>query len=751
MTSKRPIRPIACICMAVLLCCSAAWASAQPTVADMLRVYYDSANKYDFVEPDTALMYFKKIRNLLNQKELKKYWPADSIQKKWIQVNQSIATCYNIIGQYDTAMVYYETSLKKARERRDTLMILTNISNRAIAYMNCGQQEQALNSYYDVIELAKNNKKYKRQLAASYNNIATFYETHSAVKDFDKALEYRYKYLNIQKERYATEKNKERSLALGYTNLGLLYNKLNQKDSAYHYAQLAIPMQEKIQDLRALGTTLSIIGGLYEKDSLLEEALSIYQKSADYAKLSGYRPVYVERITDVAKIHVRLAEKTASSAQRNSYLEQAVQHATEAFELSNEMGLLFDKNEAIKTLADAYMMQKKYKQATSYLTLCLELSDSLHNKEAADNVYKLENKYISERNQLLQKDKETTEQLMKSRETTLMIVVIASILLLAMLVIIYQRMRMVSRQREEIAEQKELILLQKEEVEAQRDFANKQREEIAEQKELILLQKEEVEAQRDFAAKQRKEIMSSISYAKRIQDAVLPNLPPDLPIFVLYMPRDIVSGDFYWCSQHGDTTLLAVADCTGHGVPGACMSMLGLSYLREISLLQIDNTPAQMLDTMRLKVIAALGQTGSMGEARDGMDITVCKLNNRTGELLFASAYNPLLVVPREGEPYTIKGDRQPIAYSHNPKPFSLQSLQLQPGDAFYMMSDGLKDLFSPDNQKFSYKRIVSTLSEMRSAPMSAQLDRLQTDAERWRGSNKQTDDITLMGFRYLS
>ena len=248
-----------------------------------------------------------------------------------------------------------------------------------------------------------------------------------------------------------------------------------------------------------------------------------------------------------------------------------------------------------------------------------------------------------------------------------------------------------------------------------------------------------MEAQRDFASKQRMEIINSVNYAKRLQNAVLPNLPDDLPMFVLYLPRDIVSGDFYWYSRHGSTLLLAVADCTGHGVPGACMSMLGLSYLRELSISHIGSTPAQMLDLMRQMIIGSLDQTGTAGEQRDGMDLTMCKLNTSTHELQFASAHNPLLVVPSQGEPYTIKGDRQPISYHHNMKPFTNQTLQLQPGDTFYMMSDGLKDLFNSDDQKYSYNRIKSNLEQMRGEPMPQQLERLHTDVLQWSASRWTT------------
>lgn len=712
MIPLRQISKTAFFCIAALLCYTNT--TAQTSLYDSLKTCKEIANNYYLEDSDSALYYFKKVNAILNNKEIKNYYPNDSIQNKLMINNQCIATCYNILGQFDSAMFYYDLSLNTARERHDTSLMLANLSNRSIAYMNYGHQEKALNSYYEIISITEKNKKYIKYLAAAYNNIATFYDSRSAVKEYDKAFEYRRKALATDIKR-----NDEEAIARDYTNLGDLFNRLKFYDSAQHYLQLAVPIHEKHNNYQALALTAAIFGDLYEKDSIFDQALIQKQKATDYAKKSGYKVAYVANAVELADFYIKLS-KTTNSTERSKYIKQAVAIGSEAFNLSSEIGALFEKHEAAKTLSHAYSMLNDYKKAFAFLSRSKEINDSIRSEEAADNAYKIENKYISERNQLLQKDKENTEKLMKSRETTLIIVIIGSILLLAMLVIIYQRMRMVSRQREEIAEQKELILLQK----------------------------EEVEAQRDFASKQRKEIISSINYAKRLQDAVLPAIPSELSMFVLYLPRDIVSGDFYWYSPHGETLLLAVADCTGHGVPGACMSMLGLSYLREISLLQFNDTPAQMLDTMRQKIITALGQTGIAGETRDGMDLTVCKLNTRTNELQFASAYNPLLVIPSSGEPYTIKGDKQPISYHSNIQPFTNQTIQLQHGDSFYMMSDGLKDLFNPDNKKFTYKRIVNILEELRTAPMQQQHQRLHAEYESWLGNSKQTDDITLMGFR---
>ena len=695
--------------MAVVFCCPSANAQAQ---LSRLKICMDKVEDYLFTQPDSSYRYLIEVSDLIKSREIKKSLSSDSIQRIELVFESRMGVVYTIKSNLDSAVLHYTRAVDMAHRLHDTINIVKNTNNMAVIYNNFGEYEKVLEYYLSGLAIAK-KANYKQAIASFCNNLGVFYTRDDAFHDVKKALGYLRQSLAV-----AREIDDNRSMANCYANIASIYIK-SHPDSARHYIQMAIPIYEKLNDRRSLSSCMSNLADLYEQDSLMDKSLSHRLRAQMYSKQVGNMVQYSANSSSVANTYIKMGDRSREP-QKSKYYELAKQNALESMRAANEVKSIAAKLDASIAIANAAARQNNYKEAFEYMVLNQRFTDSMRMNEIMESTLKVENKYISEHNQLLERDKENAAKLMKQRETTLIIVLVGSILLLVMLLLIYQRMRTVSRQRDVIKEQKDLITLQK----------------------------EEVEAQRDFASKQRMEIMNSVNYAKRLQNAVLPNLPDDLPMFVLYLPRDIVSGDFYWYSRHGSTLLLAVADCTGHGVPGACMSMLGLSCIREISLLQASDTPAQMLDSMRQKIITALGQTGSAGEQRDGMDLTVCKLNTSTHELQFASAHNPLLVVPSQGEPYTIKGDRQPISYHHNMKPFTNQTLQLQPGDTFYMMSDGLKDLFSPDGQKFSYKRIVSTLSDMRSEPMPAQLERLQTDAERWRGNTKQTDDITLMGFR---
>jgi len=249
-----------------------------------------------------------------------------------------------------------------------------------------------------------------------------------------------------------------------------------------------------------------------------------------------------------------------------------------------------------------------------------------------------------------------------------------------------------------------------------------------------------------------KDITDSINYAKKIQDANLPKLADitrHLPeSFVLFRPRDIVSGDFYWFSKKEEHLLLAAADCTGHGVPGALMSMIGGSLLHQIANEKTISDPAQVLLELDRQITRALQQTGAEGESRDGMDIAFVEIAQRTRTLRYAGANRPLYLV-RGGELQELKPDKFPIGGAGE-KQFAVSTLELQRGDIIYVFSDGYADQFGgPGNKKITSRRFRELLLELSPLPMEEQKTRLERYLADWTGAYQQTDDILVMGVRF--
>lgn len=278
-------------------------------------------------------------------------------------------------------------------------------------------------------------------------------------------------------------------------------------------------------------------------------------------------------------------------------------------------------------------------------------------------------------------------------------------------------------------------------------------EKVRERTAEIESKKKQIELQRDEILKQKEEITGSITYASRIQDAILPEESICKKLFrdhfVLFKPRDIVSGDFYWIHEEPDRILFAVADCTGHGVPGAIMSMLGISILNEIASNSNGDLPAgEMLNLLREKVIFSLKQTGSGDEATDGMDISLCIMERKTGCLQFAGAFNPLWIL-RNGKLTEFRADRMPVGYQEKLPGFTTRETTLQEGDALYLLSDGYFDQFGGDNDKrFSSGRLKRVLREISSLPMNRQKEILDERFIKWMGGGDQIDDVLILGIR---
>jgi len=260
----------------------------------------------------------------------------------------------------------------------------------------------------------------------------------------------------------------------------------------------------------------------------------------------------------------------------------------------------------------------------------------------------------------------------------------------------------------------------------------------------------ELKLAHDIIAVKNKEIVDSINYAKRLQDAILPplsHIKKSLPdSFVLYKPKDIVAGDFYWMERTGDTILIAAADCTGHGVPGALVSVVCSTALnRTVKEFKITE-PGKMLDKLRELVLETFEKSES--NVQDGMDISLCSINTKTNEIQWSGAYNSLVYI-QNGELKEVEADKQPIGKNDKPVQFTTHNLKLQKGDMLYLLTDGYADQFGgPNGKKFKCKQLEELLLENASQGMEVQKKKLEETLENWKGNLEQVDDILIMGIK---
>jgi serine phosphatase RsbU (regulator of sigma subunit) len=288
------------------------------------------------------------------------------------------------------------------------------------------------------------------------------------------------------------------------------------------------------------------------------------------------------------------------------------------------------------------------------------------------------------------------------------------------------------------------------------DLAENERvleQKVIERTEEVVRQKEEIQDKNQELEILYKQVTDSIHYAKRIQEAILPPQPMFEQLlpnsFVLYKPKDIVSGDFYWLDKKGDNVFFAAVDCTGHGVPGAFMSIVGSNLLKDAVQNSDYYAPAEIMDKLNEGVASTLHVGLTEKQTKDGMDMTLCSLNYEKMELQFAAAFNPLYIV-RNGEIIQHKADKFPVgAFVGETRKFSNNTIQLQKGDTIYIFSDGYADQFGgPKGKKFMAGTFRNLLLEVSALPSSQQKKKLDETIELWRGPLEQVDDILIIGVK---
>jgi serine phosphatase RsbU (regulator of sigma subunit) len=260
---------------------------------------------------------------------------------------------------------------------------------------------------------------------------------------------------------------------------------------------------------------------------------------------------------------------------------------------------------------------------------------------------------------------------------------------------------------------------------------------------------------REELLEQRKELLSSIKYASFIQEAILPDkhfLDKVLnEHFILYLPRDIVSGDFYFCAKIENFVIVAAGDCTGHGVPGALMSIMGASFLNDILSGRGPWKPSRILNLLRERVMKALRQTGSEEENKDAMDMALCVFNEDTGELQYSGANNPLYHL-RDGKLTEIKADKMPVGINAiDEESFTNHTVRLISDDIIYIFSDGYPDQFGGEYcKKFKYTPMKQLFTDISGKELHQQGEILEKRFYDWKGKNEQVDDILVFGIKFL-
>lgn len=601
------------------------------------------------------------------------------------------------------------------------------------------------NIYYmeHALPIAEKYKKYK-QVLFYYNNLGNSYLDKG---DFAHALKFNLKCLKLAEQQHSEKdiinswmnlgntyadkgeddlgrdcykraieliklNNEKGLLADAYSNIALLFDYTTEKDSALFYMKSAKLIYEMLKDSNGIALCSNNIGLVYmdHKD---------YKKAAEYLYKSKAIDLATENhyslfltMNNIGDLYAKMGNYKKSFAEYDSALT--------SFKDMGSQNLLID---AYRGLADMSAKMGNYELAHDYRTKYADLKDTVFSAENLSSFSEIKVGYEKEMN-----EKEITllkaENVLKEtrKKTYQVLAIIALVLIIAVFWLFYYRFKI--KKRSEIA------------------LKNKNKEIEEQNKELEILYTQ---------------VTDSIRYAQRIQKAILPSEKDFSDCFkdhfIYFKPKDIVSGDFYWLLpiiENGSRKIiLATGDSTGHGVPGGFMSMLGSSLLTEIVNEKKVTEPADILDLLRIKIIAALKQKGNTGDNNDGMDISICKFDWKEKKLIYGAANNSIYHV-RNKKLIELRPDKQPIGISHTAnEQFNQHEIGLNENDCIYTFTDGFADQFGgPKGKKFKYKQFEELLVSNSSLPMQEQKEKIDEIFENWKEDLEQVDDILVIGVR---
>lgn len=667
---------------------------------------------------------------------------------------KKIGNNFQRLNNYDSAIYYYKIGAAKALEMEQHKYYSSIIYNLSLAYLSKGEYQYALNNALIALEKDKESNAIEN-IASSLNSVALIYQEWGI---YDKALEYR-----LQSIKLSEDNSNLIEIANGYYNLGNLYRKLDKPEKALSYflqardkytillkanpnsleynqglsesiysiAGIYLYNKEYPKSLELLNDALKLknslndkvgIGNCYNQIGLINYLLNEYPAAKQNYFLSLQYKHLVNDQKGIALIYYRIGRLYFSW----SKVEQSETFILKSLDVASQINDREILGENYRILYQIYSDKKRYKEALMYHEKHMAYTDTLLNANTTKIVEELNISYETDKKEkenviLLRENdiKALTIQKQKSVGRYLVGLIALAVIIVITLYILYRS----KRKTNNIISFKNTLL-------------KTQNDKIAQQKRLIEIKNEN--------------LTDSITYAKRIQDAMLVDVNKISSYlndaFILFKPKDIVSGDFYWSSQKDGKFIISAIDCTGHGVPGAFMSMLGNSLLNQIVLDQGITSPELILQELSKEVQNTLKQSETNNN--DGMDMSLCTVDLTNKQLEFSGAKNPLIYI-EDGKLHKIKGDKMPIGISHfKDYNFGKHKLNATKRTCFYLFSDGYADQFGGDNgKKFMTKRFYQLLLDIHKAPMSEQKEILNNTINEWMKNEEQVDDILVMGF----
>lgn len=572
------------------------------------------------------------------------------------------------------------------------------LNNKGYLSNNLGDIPEALDYFHQSLKIQEQIGDRSGQ-SYSLNNIGYIY---SSQKQFLKALEYYIKSYNIQKE--IKDLNGQ---AQSLSNIGNVYDRSKSLKKALYYYFKGLNIRKSINDKQGIGYSLQNIGTVYFNQKNYFSALYYFTKSLEIRR----------EISDAQGISYALCNMGKVYLEENNTI-LAKKYALEGLEMSQKMGYPENISTAATILEDIYLKEEKYNKAHEMLKLAVKMRDSISNDETHKSTLKKQLQYEYEKREVVskaeQEKRELTYQATSKQQKIIIIASIAGLILCLLFgIFIYNRFKVTQKQNVIIQEQKKVV-----------------------------------EEQKHIVETHQKEVVDSINYAKRIQYALLAHedlLKSNLNShFVLFKPKDIVSGDFYWATEDKDDFYLAVCDSTGHGVPGAFMSLLSIGFLSEAIKEKNIKEPNKVFDYVRKRLIESITNENQ----KDGFDGILLRFNKLTNTITYSASNNHPIVISNNIIQH-LECNKMPVGKGERSEPFTLFEMNVTKGDSVYLYTDGYADQFGGEKgKKFKYKPLNNLLLSIYNTSLQSQKEVLDTTFVDWQGNLEQVDDVLIVGIK---
>jgi len=588
--------------------------------------------------------------------------------------------------------------VNEALQLANTLRFVSGVakSNNFLGIINLTQGN------YDVaIELHLNSLRLYEKMTDKYgigSSLVNLGVVYYYLDYLEKANEYYIKALNIWREL-----DIKKQIAGTYNNIAIVFREQKKYVESLDYYSRSLSIREDLNDKKGISECLNNIGTLHARLNEHKKAISYYKRSL----------IIDEERDDKMGISIILFNISELHYKQND-LKKAKKYLKRSLDIVDEIEADDMKKSIYESYANIYSKENRFEDAFKYHKLYSQIKDSLFNAESSQQIAEMETKYQSAKKEqeitLLNKENEINSLELSKKEAEVnkqRIIIFSSfgILIFAIIfgLLLYNRY---------LLKQKAHSLLQR----------------------------------------KNKQITDSINYARRIQNAILPSdqlIHQCLPnSFVLFKPKSVVSGDFYWIHKHEHEIMFAALDCTGHGVPGAFMSMIGNTLLNEIVAEKEITKPSEVLKQLHAGVNKALNQENSRTSSKDGMDLAFCTLDPETLSLQYAGSHNPLYIIRNDKLQETL-GDTLYIGDDRFGNDYTNHTLQVQKDDMIYLFTDGYPDQQGgPLNKKFYYQKFRKLLLDIHKKPMDDQKEHLDQAMADWMGVNEQIDDILVFGVK---